>query len=151
MIWTTETGLIYQTLGYLYVEKYDLSRKPDFAAAEAPADEAAETPENVPETGTEEKRPLSPEEEWEAGVKKAEAFILKSVEYDDEDPICLDNLGQFIYRVKGNREEARQWFDKAISQKEGQIDTLWFLSRYDLDNGDRLDLSDARLPVRGEI
>ena len=70
-------------------------------------------------------------------MKKAEAFILKSVEYDDEDPICLDNLGQFIYRVKGNREEARQWFDKAISQKEGQIDTLWFLSRYDLDNGDR--------------
>ena len=36
------------------------------------------------------------------------------------------------------------WFDKAIAEKESQIDTLWFLSRYDLENGDR-DTAIARL------
>ena len=36
----TETGLLYQTLGYLYVEKYDQANRPDFTAAET---ETAET------------------------------------------------------------------------------------------------------------
>ena len=148
----TETGLIYQTLGYLYVEKYDLSRKPDFAALaaeiQAPEDAVPENPESAENTedadnpenngdAAESTKPVTPEDEWNAGVEKAETFIQKAVDYDDEDPICLDNMGQFIYRVKGDKEAARSWFDKAIAQKDGQIDTLWFLSRYDLDNGDR--------------
>ena len=70
-------------------------------------------------------------------MKKAEDFILKSLEYDDEDPISLDNMGQFIYRVKGDKEGAKAWFDKAIALKDKQIDTLYFLSRYDLEAGDR--------------
>ena len=37
----------------------------------------------------------------------------------------------------GDKEEAKQWFDKAIEAKESQIDTLWFLSRYDVEKGDR--------------
>ena len=36
-------------------------------------------------------------------MEKAEEFIRKSVEYDEEDPICLDNMGQFLYRVKGDK------------------------------------------------
>ena len=36
-----------------------------------------------------------------------------------------------------DKEQARPWFDKALEEKEGQIDTLWFLSRYDLENGDK--------------
>ena len=144
----TQTGLIYQTLGYLYVEKYDLSRKPDFAAVAAAAaepetaeaTETQETPADAAEApaeeGAEAEKKRTPKEEWKAGVEKAEAFILQSVDYDDEDPICLDNMGQFIYRVKGDKTGARQWFDKAIALKDTQIDTLWYLSRYDLDNGD---------------
>ena len=133
----TETGLLYQTLGYLYVEKYDAVNRPAFEEAAEPAEaqekqEAAET-ENA---GAEEKA-LSPKEAWEAGVKKAEAFIQKSVEYDDEDAICLDNMGQFLYRVMEDKESAKSWFDKAHAIKEGQIDTLYFLSRYDEEAGDR--------------
>ena len=139
----TETGLIYQTLGYLYVEKYDAANRPDFTQAEtpeAPEEPAAEGEETEsPETGSEEtgEKALSPQEAWDAGVKKAEDFILKSLEYDDEDPISLDNMGQFIYRVKGDKEGAKAWFDKAIALKDKQIDTLYFLSRYDLEAGDR--------------
>ena len=138
----TETGLLYQTLGYLYVDKYDLSHRPDFTAAETEAAPAAE--DAAPEAPAEEtdeaeaKAPaLSPEEEWNAGIEKAEQFIRKSLEYDDEDPVCLDNLGEFLYRVRGDKAAAKEWFDKAIEIKENQIDTLYFLSRYDLDAGNR--------------
>ena len=148
----TETGLLYQTLGYLYVEKYDAAHKPDFDAIEeaapgqeeAPADtensepaaqdEASAGTEGGGETG---EKPLSPREAWEAGVEKAEGFIRQSLEYDDEDAICLDNMGQFMYRVMGDKEGAKAWFDKAIAIKDKQIDTLYFLSRYDEEAGDR--------------
>lgn len=153
-----ETGLLYQTLGYLYVEKYDMDHRPDFAAmaAEAAGTEAApqadenaaeetsaeeSTAEETPAAETdaaEEKAPkLSPEEEWNAGIDKAEKFIHESVEYDDEDPVCLDNLGEFLYRVRGDRAGAKEYFDKAIAIKDTQIDTLYFLSRYDLEAGDK--------------
>ena len=95
-------------------------------AGEKPA-EAAEPAEEQP----------APEQVWNEGRKKAEAFIRKSLDYDDEDAICLDNMGQFVYRVLGDKAAARVWFDKAIAQKAGQIDTLWFLSRYDEEAGDR--------------
>lgn len=153
-----ETGLLYQTLGYLYVEKYDMDHRPDFAAMAAEAagaevapqadENAAEetsaeesTAEETPAAETdaaEEKAPkLSPEEEWNAGIDKAEKFIRESVEYDDEDPVCLDNLGEFLYRVRGDRAGAKEYFDKAIAIKDTQIDTLYFLSRYDLEAGDK--------------
>ena len=84
------SGLLYETLGYLYIEQ---------------------------------------------GSPKAVPFNQEAVEYDDEDPISLDNLGQSYYRVENDPEKAKEWFDKAIAIKPGQIDTLWFLSRYDLENG----------------
>lgn len=144
-----ENGLLYQTLGYLYVEKYDAANRPDFAAmakaeaaqdaeeaeesAEAPEGEEAETPAEAPAA---EKKP-SPEEELNAGIEKAEAFLAKAVEYDEEDPICLDNMGQFLYRVKGDREAAKPYFEKALALKDTQIDTLYFLAKYDEEAGDR--------------
>ena len=144
----TETGLLYQTLGYLYVDKYDRDHRPDFEAMKASAAPAEETGEEEPEAPTEETAEesaksesagaasLTPEEEWDAGIEKAEAFIRQSVEYDDEDSICLDNLGEFLYRVRGDKAAAKEWFDKAIAIKENQIDTLYFLSRYDLEAND---------------
>ena len=151
-----ETGLLYQTLGYLYVEKYDRAHKPDFealkaeeeAARQAEAEKTAEAAEAAEAEETaeaaEEEKPaeetapaLSPEEEWDAGIEKAEEFIRKSVEYDDEDAVSLDNLAEFLYRVKGDKAAAKEWFDKAIAVKENQIDTLYFLSRYDLEAGDK--------------
>lgn len=136
-----ETGQLYQTLGYLYVEKYDAAKRPDFEEqTEAPGEpeETAVTEETAAAEDTEEtEKTLSPREAWEEGRKKAEDFIRKSVEYDDEDPICLDNMGQFIYRVLEDKAGAREWFDKAYALKDSQIDTLYFLSRYDEEAGDR--------------
>ena len=86
-------GVIYDTLGYLYVE-------------------AGET-------------------------EKALSFNTEAYEYDDEDPITLDNLGQTYYRLLGDKEKAREYFEKAIEIKPGQIDTLYFLAQYDLEAGDK--------------
>jgi len=131
------TGMVYETLGYLYVEWYQPQNKPVAAAQPLPqenvesaeGEEAAETA--APKTQAE------LDAEWQAGIDKALAFIQESIDYDEEDAICLDNMGQFHYRVLNDKATAKTWFDKAIAIKEGQIDTLWFLSRYDLDNGDK--------------
>lgn len=120
------TGTLYETLGYLYVEKYS---RPKPVAESAPAVEEGE---EAPAVKTQEELDAA----WEEGKEKAMAFLKEAVEYDEEDAIVLDNLAQFYYRVLGDKEEAKKWFDKAIAIKEGQIDTLWFLSRYDLDHGD---------------
>lgn len=103
------TGLIYETLGYLYVERLQ---------AESGTMEASQA---------EEKR------------QAVLTFLQEAVDYDDEDAICLDNMGQFYYRILGDPSAAKAWFDKAIAIKEGQIDTLWFLSRYDLEQGSTAD------------
>lgn len=158
-----ENGLLYQTLGYLYVEKYDAARKPEFPAEDLTeetegseeAEEAADPGEDAADSAAGDAEPaqqpdgeatqeaaadekqLSPRETWDAGVEKAEAFIRKSLEYDDEDPICLDNMGQFLYRVREDREGAKPWFEKALAIKDSQIDTLYFLSRYDEEAGNR--------------
>ncbi len=144
-------SLIYQTLGYLYVEKYDLSKKADFmekarlkaaeeaaAAAEKPAAATEDAPSGEEAPAPEKKEEtVSPEEAWRAGIEKGLAFNQEAVDYDDEDSICLDNMGQFLYRVTGDREGAKSWFEKAHQIKPEQIDTLFFLSRYDLEEGNR--------------
>ena len=76
-------------------------------------------------------------EAWEVGIKKASEFLRQAVEYDGDDPVCLDNMGQFHYRVLEDREEAKRWFEKALARKDNQIDTLYFLSRYDEEAGDK--------------
>lgn len=86
-----ESGLIYQTLGYLYIETGD--------------------------------------------TDKALAYNKAALEYDDEDPVVLDNLGQVYYRMVGDKETAKKYFDKAHEIKDGQIDTLYFLAQYDLEAG----------------
>ncbi|MDO5022059.1 MAG: hypothetical protein Q4E07_01805 [Eubacteriales bacterium] len=86
-------GLIYQTLGYLYVESGD--------------------------------------------KEKALAYNQKALEYDDEDSVVLDNIGQMYYRLYDDKEKAEPYFRKANELKPNQIDTLYFLSRYDLEKGDK--------------
>lgn len=137
-------GLTYQTLGYMYVEKYS-GAKPVAEAAPEKAAEAPEMPE-APEMeasaeAAEEQMKVKTQEDidrkWQEGIDKMFAFIQESVDYDDEDPVCLDNLGQAYYRVTGEKDKAKEWFDKAHAEKDSQIDTLWFLSRYDLEAGDK--------------
>ena len=130
-------GLVYQTLGYLYIEQYDAAKKAAFLARETEAQEQLD-PDQLPQAreGAEE-GPGTLAEQWEAGKQRTLQFNLEAVDYDDEDPICLDNLGQTYYRVLEDREQALPWFEKAHAEKPEQIDTLYFLSRYDLEKGDR--------------
>ncbi len=130
-------GLTYQTLGYLYVEQ--------LAKGKPLADENTvvmvpgphEFSDPVPGEGlTVEEKQAILDEQWEQRRQKALKLIEDALEYDDEDAVCLDNKGQFLYRVLGDKAGAKEWFDKAHEEKPGQIDTLWFLSRYDLENGD---------------
>ena len=132
-------GLLYQTLGYLYVEQFDATKKAAFLARETeqqeqggPA-EAAIVAERADAEG--EAVPMTLEEQWEAGRQKTLKFNQEAVEYDDVDPVSLDNLGQTWYRVMEDREAAREFFEKAHRIKPEQIDTLYFLSRYDLEEG----------------
>ena len=130
-------GLIYQTLGYLYVEQFDAQRRAAFLAKGTEAQEQQDPAlallaENEPDSA-----PKTLAEQWEAGREYTLKFNQEGVDYDDEDPVCLDNLGQTWYRVMENREEARGWFEKAHAVKPEQIDTLYFLSRYDLEEGNR--------------
>lgn len=137
-------GLTYQTLGYMYVEKYS-GAKPVAEAAPEKAAEAPEMPENADTEASAEAAEEQPkvktqediDREWQEGIDKMFAFIQESVDYDDEDPVCLDNLGQAYYRVTGEKDKAKEWFEKAHAEKDSQIDTLWFLSRYDLEAGDK--------------
>jgi len=134
----TPIGISYQTLGYLYVEQ--------LAKGKTVADESTvvmvpgpyEYSDPVPGEGltVAEKQKII-DEQWAAKIEKAAKFIDQSIDYDDEDPVCLDNKGQFLYRIMGDKAAAKEWFDKAHEEKPGQIDSLWFLSRYDLDNGDK--------------
>ncbi len=74
----------------------------------------------------------------EAGdAEKALQYNLEALEYDDEDPITLDNLAQTYYRLLGDKEKAKKYFDKALEYKDNQIDTLYFLSKYDEEAGDK--------------
>jgi tetratricopeptide (TPR) repeat protein len=85
------SGLIYETLGYLYVEAGD--------------------------------------------AQKALAYNQEAMEYDDEDPITLDNMGQAYYRLLNDKEKAKTYFERALAIKPGQIDTLYFMAQYDLEAG----------------
>jgi tetratricopeptide (TPR) repeat protein len=134
-------GLTYQTLGYMYVEKYS-GAKPVAEAEPEKAAEALEMPDTEASTEAAEEQPKVKtqediDREWQEGIDKMFAFIQESVDYDDEDPVCLDNLGQAYYRVTGEKDKAKEWFEKAHAEKDSQIDTLWFLSRYDLEAGDK--------------
>lgn len=84
-------GLIYQTLGYLYIEKGD--------------------------------------------KEKALSFNQEAFDYDEEDSVILDNLGQIYYRLLDDKAKAKEYFNKAIAIKKAQIDTLYFLALYDLEDG----------------
>lgn len=80
---------------------------------------------------------------------EALAFNKEAVEYDEDDPITLDNLAQTYYRLGNNKEEAHKWFQKAIAQKEEAIDTNYFLALYDIEEG-RVEKARERLSVASE-
>lgn len=82
----------------------------------------------------------------QGNAEEALAFNQQALEYDDSDPVFLDNMGQTYYRLLGDKEAARPYFDKAIALKPSAIDTNYFLALYDIEAGD-LDKARERLEV----
>lgn len=78
-------------------------------------------------------------------AQEALRFNQEALEYDDEDPVFLDNLAQTYYRLLNDKATAKTYFDKAIARKPKAIDTNYFLALYDIESGniesakDRLD------------
>ena len=66
---------------------------------------------------------------------KALKFNMEAVEYDDEDPLFLENLAQVYCRLLGDKENARKYFEKVLKYKPEAIDTNYFLSLYDAEEG----------------
>ena len=133
----TPIGLTYQTLGYLYVEQ--LAQGKPVAAEDTvvmvPGPHEFSDPVPAEGLSVEEKQEIL-DAQWEEKKAKAIKLIDDSLEYDDEDPVCLDNKGQLLYRILGDKAGAKEWFEKAHEEKPTQIDSLWFLSRYDVEAGD---------------
>ena len=73
----------------------------------------------------------------QGNAEKALAFNKEALEYDDTDPVFLDNLGQTYYRLLGDKDTAKIYFDKAIGLKPEAIDTNYFLALYDVEEGKR--------------
>lgn len=66
---------------------------------------------------------------------KALAYNHEALEYDADDAITLDNLGQIHYRLLGDKQAAKEYFEKAHQIKPKQIDTLYFLALMDEQDG----------------
>ena len=73
----------------------------------------------------------------QGNAEEALAFNKEAYEYDDADPVFLDNLGQKYYRMFGDKERAKPYFDKAIELKPNAIDTNYFLALYDIEEGNK--------------
>ena len=69
--------------------------------------------------------------------EEALRFCLEALDYDDNDPIFLDNVGQAYYRLYQDKEKAKPYFERALALKPEAIDTNYFLALYDLDSGDK--------------
>lgn len=72
----------------------------------------------------------------QGNAEEALAFNQAALEYDDSDAVFLDNLAQTYYRLLGDKEKAKGYFEKAIAIKPSAIDTNYFLALYDIEAGD---------------
>lgn len=66
---------------------------------------------------------------------EAVAFNNEAYDYDDEDAVTLDNLGQ-LNLAMGEREKAYAYFLRAIERKPTQADTLFYLAKLKHEDGD---------------
>lgn len=68
-------------------------------------------------------------------LNDALTFNQKALDYDDEDPVILDNLGMVYYGM-GDRDKAFTYFLKAEEEKSDQVSTLYNLGRIYREKGE---------------
>ena len=66
---------------------------------------------------------------------EAVEFNQKAYEYDEDDAVVLDNMGQ-LHLAMGKREEALEYFKRAHERKPTQVDTLYYLSKLYAEDGE---------------
>lgn len=69
-------------------------------------------------------------------LERALEYNLEALDYDDEDPVILDNLGQIYYKM-GDMDKAKEFFQKAEEGKEDQAVTLYHLGLIYSQEGDK--------------
>lgn len=62
-------------------------------------------------------------------------FNLKALEYDDEDPVVLDNLGMIYYQLQ-DTDKALMHFLRAEEERAKQASTLYYLGRIYREKGE---------------
>lgn len=67
---------------------------------------------------------------------EALAMNMEALEYDSEDAVILDNLGQ-LYLSMGDKEKALEYFTKAHENKPTQVDTLYYLAKLAIERGEK--------------
>ncbi|MBR3504937.1 MAG: tetratricopeptide repeat protein [Clostridia bacterium] len=67
---------------------------------------------------------------------EAVEFNEKALDYDDEDAVVLDNLGQLNLAL-GEKDKAMEYFTKAHEYKPRQVDTLYYLALLSAEKGDK--------------
>lgn len=67
---------------------------------------------------------------------EAVAFNQEAMEYDDEDGVILDNMGQ-LNLAMGDKEKALEYFTRAHEVKPKQVDTLYYLATLALERGEQ--------------
>ncbi len=67
--------------------------------------------------------------------EEAVAYNLEALEYDDDDSVIQDNLGQ-LYLAMGDKAKAKEHFTKAHELKPAQVDTLYYLALLAAEEGD---------------
>ena len=65
-----------------------------------------------------------------------QAFNAEALDYDDEDAVVLDNIGQ-MYLAMGEKDKALENFTKAHEIKPHQVDTLYYLAKIATEDGDK--------------
>lgn len=76
-------------------------------------------------------------------MDRALEYNLEALDYDDEDPVILDNLAQIYYRLD-MMDQAKEYFFKAEEIKPDQADTLYYLGRIYSEEGN-IDLAKEKL------
>ena len=66
---------------------------------------------------------------------EARKFNAEALDYDDEDAVVLDNVGQYYART-GDNAKAREYFEKALEIRPVQVDSMYYLARIKQADGD---------------
>lgn len=66
---------------------------------------------------------------------EAKKFNDEAMDYDDEDAVVLDNVGQYYQRT-GDYVKAREYFEKALEIRPTQVDSMYYLAKVKQAQGD---------------